>query len=271
VLLNLCINARDALGGAGTIRVSLRSVELDMSCASCRGPVHGRMIALSVRDTGSGITPEVMERMFEPFFSTKEVGKGSGMGLSTVHGIVHEHGGHVVVESHPGQGATFRVLFPPVTEEDPEIEPLRAPAVRRRTRTTLRGHVLVVDDEETVGQFMNDLLRGWGLQVTVQRSAIEARNLILRDPSAFDLVLLDQTMPKLTGLELAAEISVSCPEVPVILYTGYSESLNSEELDRARVRGLIKKPIEPEMLLHLLRTHLRAAGAALKRNIADAT
>ena len=271
VLLNLCINARDALGGAGTIRVLLRSAELDTSCASCRGPVHGRMLALSVRDTGSGITPEVMERMFEPFFSTKEVGKGSGMGLSTVHGIVHEHGGHIVVESHPGQGATFRVLFPPVTEEGPEVERLRAPAVRRRTRTTLRGHVLVVDDEETVGQFMNDLLRGWGLQVTVQRSAIEARNLILRDPSVFDLVLLDQTMPKLTGLELAAEISVSCPDIPVILYTGYSESLNSEELDRARVRGLIKKPIEPEMLLDLLRTHLRAAGAGLKQNIADAT
>ncbi len=260
VLLNLCINARDALSGAGTIRISLRIAETDTNCTSCRGPVHGRMVALVVRDTGSGITPEVMERMFEPFFSTKEVGKGSGMGLSTVHGIVHEHGGHVVVESRPGEGATFRVLFPPVAEASAEVEPPQPPAALRRAPIRLSGHVLVVDDEITVGEFMEELLKGWGLQVTLQHSAIEARELILHSPDAFDLVLLDQTMPKLTGLEFAAELSTTCPDVPVILYTGYSESLSAAELDRARVRGLMRKPVEPDVLLHLLQAHLPAHG-----------
>jgi PAS domain S-box-containing protein len=271
VLLNLCINARDAVSGAGSVGVSLRLAESDTSCASCRGHVHGPMVALIVRDTGSGITPEVMERMFEPFFSTKEVGKGSGMGLSTVHGIVHEHGGHVVVESRPGEGAVFRVLFPPVTEASADVEPARLATAPRRAPVTLNGHVLVVEDEETVGQFMGDLLAGWGLRVTVQRSAIEARELIIRDPRAFDLVLLDQTMPKLTGLELASELSTSCPELPVILYTGYSESLSTEDLDRARVRALVRKPVEADVLLHALQTHLPAFTGALKHNAASAS
>ena len=211
VLLNLCINARDALSGAGTITVSLRIVESDANCASCRAHVQGRMVALIVSDTGSGISPQVMERMFEPFFSTKEVGKGSGMGLSTVHGIVHEHGGHVVVVSRPGHGATFHVLFPAVAESALEIAPSPPRAMQHRAPVKLSGHVLVVDDEETVGAFMHELLQGWGLQVTIRHSAIEARELIISDPSAFDLILLDQTMPKLTGLEFATELSSSFP------------------------------------------------------------
>ena len=271
VLLNLCINARDALSGAGTIRVSLSIGETDAICTSCRTHVQGHTVALVVSDTGSGISPEVMERMFEPFFSTKEVGKGSGMGLSTVHGIVHEHGGHIVVESRPGKGATFRVLFPPVAEAIPEIAPSRPRSVQRRARIKLSGHVLVVDDEETVAAFMHELLQGWGLQVTIRHSAIEARDLILRDPTAFGLILLDQTMPKLTGLEFAAELSARCPEVPVILYSGYSESLSAEELDRAHVRALMRKPIEPDVLLQLLQTHLRVAAVASKKSAAGAS
>jgi PAS domain S-box-containing protein len=115
VLMNLCINARDALQGSGRIEVRLSAATHDgQACASCRQAVTGRYLELCVSDSGPGITPAVLERMFEPFFSTKEVGKGSGMGLATVHGIVHEHGGHVLIDSAPGQGARFRVLFPPL-------------------------------------------------------------------------------------------------------------------------------------------------------------
>ena len=112
MLVNLCINARDAMEGSGTIRVSARNAgKLRAVCASCRKKVKGRFVELEVRDSGPGITPLVLERMFEPFFSTKQIGKGSGMGLAMAHGIVHEHGGHIAVESAPGAGATFRILL----------------------------------------------------------------------------------------------------------------------------------------------------------------
>ena len=113
VVLNLCINARDAMRGTGAIRIGLRHHErIHAVCASCRQRVDGSYIELSVRDTGPGITPDVMERMFEPFFSTKDVGRGSGMGLSLAHGIVHEHGGHILVDSLPNERTKFRVLLP---------------------------------------------------------------------------------------------------------------------------------------------------------------
>src|SRR5262249_34796463 len=188
-----------------------------------------------------------------------------------VHGIVHEHGGHITVESRPGEGATFQVLFPPVAEPGVAFEARRASPMRRRVRNRLRGHVLVVDDEVAVGEFMAELLTGWGLQVTLQHNAVKARELMSHNAAAFDLILLDQTMPKLTGLELAAELSTTCPQVPVILYTGYSESLSSEQLDRAHVRALVRKPIEPDALLHLLRSHLPAKGNTLKRKTASAS
>ena len=116
ILLNLCINARDAMDGAGTIRVGVRMATEGGACASCHQAAEGRYVELSVADDGPGIPAKVLERMFEPFFSTKEVGRGSGMGLATVHGIVHEHGGHVVVDTAPGAGAAFRVLLPAQSE-----------------------------------------------------------------------------------------------------------------------------------------------------------
>jgi PAS domain S-box-containing protein len=261
VLLNLCINARDAVSGAGTIQVSVRSATaVDHVCSSCRKPVRGaRLVELAVRDSGCGIPPHVMDRIFEPFFSTKEVGKGSGMGLATVHGIVHEHSGHVVVESEVGRGTCFRVLFPPLEQKDDQPAPqapTKAGSARRLTR--LDGRVLVVDDEEMVGEFMGDLLGAWGLQVTVVEGAQQALALVGQNPQAFDLVLTDQTMPKLTGLQLADALAGIRPNLPVILYTGYSENLDAAQLESSRVRAVVKKPVDPPALLALLRRHLGA-------------
>ena len=262
VLMNLCINARDALKGPGTIRVTVKATEVDGICASCRGPVSGSMVEVAVRDTGAGIAPEVAERIFEPFFSTKEIGKGSGMGLSTVHGIAHEHGGHILLESAPGKGATFRVLLPAIAQSAAEVEHPARRAPRRRPKASLSGRVLVVDDEEMVGEFMGDLLQSWGLRTTVKNSAIDARELVTKNPRAFDLILIDQTMPQLTGVELAREISALRPELPLILYTGYSESLSATDVERAGIRALIQKPIDPSVLLPLLKSHLPGKRAA---------
>jgi PAS domain S-box-containing protein len=262
VLLNLCINARDAVSGTGAIRVTVRRVErVDHVCASCRKPVRGEgLVEISVQDSGCGIPAAITDRIFEPFFSTKEVGKGSGMGLATVHGIVHEHGGHVVLETAIGRGTTFRVLFPPLAQPVAAASSEPRPqgnGVRHVPR--LDGRVLVVDDEEMVGEFMGDLLTNWGLQVTVMESAPEARDLFLRDPAGFDLVLTDQTMPKLTGLQLAGELLAARPDLPVVLYTGYSENITGEQLERAGVRAIVKKPIDPPALLAILRRHLSTA------------
>ncbi len=167
VLLNLCINARDATDGHGAVTVGVRRGRppTDRLCARCRKRVAGDFVELAVRDTGPGIAPEVMERMFEPFFSTKEVGKGSGMGLATVHGIVHEHGGHIVVESQPGPGRVVPRAVPDAAGgggcgANPRG---KARAAATAPRVALAGHVMVVDDEAMVSEFMKELLESWGL------------------------------------------------------------------------------------------------------------
>jgi signal transduction histidine kinase len=262
VLLNLCINARDAMAGSGTVRVAVRVVAADGEvCASCRQRVHGEFVELGVGDNGPGITPAVMERMFEPFFTTKEVGKGSGMGLSTVHGIVHEHGGHVLVESETGCGAVFRVLFPALERGRAEAGADAAGAVSRAGRVPLlRAQVLVVDDEAMVGEFMRDLLESWGLRVTVAANGAQARDLCTREPRRFDAVITDQTMPRITGLELARELKGASPDLPVILYTGYSDGLTEAEVKAAGALALVRKPLEPRALRTLLETALAARG-----------
>ena len=258
VLMNLCINARDAMDGAGVIDVRVRAAEYGRAtCASCRQRVAGRFVELAVRDTGTGIKPRALDRMFDPFFSTKQVGKGSGMGLAMVHGIVHQHGGHVLVESAPGKGAEFRVLFvwptgvAPVARKRDARTPKRAAAPAR-----LAGRVLVADDEEVIREFLADLLGGWGLEVVACADGVEARDAFTEDPQGFDALVTDQTMPRLTGLQLAKLVTRMRPGIPVILCTGYGEDLKPRELEAAGVRTLAKKPIEPQQLRQLL-------GAAL--------
>jgi CheY-like chemotaxis protein len=256
VLLNLCINARDAMGGQGSIVLSLSESLRKGVCTACRQRFSGRYVELGVRDSGPGIRPEVVDRMFEPFYSTKDVGKGSGMGLSMVHGIVHEHGGHVLVETAPGRGAQFQVLFPVAGGRVAPEE--RKSGTRKRPK--LSGSVLVVDDEQMILEFMGDLLAGWGLEVTLKAGGIEAKHAFAAEPQRYDLVLTDNTMPRITGLELARQIRAIRPGTPVILYTGYGEDIAEAELAVAGVRALAKKPVEPADLLALLTTHLQQTG-----------
>jgi len=259
VLLNLAINSRDAMRAQGRIRVALRTTDLqDHVCASCRKPVQSaRLVELSVTDTGDGIAPGVAERMFEPFYSTKQPGQGSGMGLSVVHGIVHEYGGHIAVTSVPGQGTQFRLLFEPVPGEREMLDrPARNRALRRRARWQLSGRVLVVDDDQMAGGFMGELLGNWGLEVTLLADSVQARELLERDPGAFDLVVTDYTMPRLTGLDLACYAYALRADLPVILYSGYAELADEEKMGACGVAALVRKPVDPDALLALLRKHL---------------
>jgi signal transduction histidine kinase len=254
ILLNLSINARDAMAGVGRITVRVRPTVLRAKavCASCRKRFRGEFVELSVTDSGPGIAPPVLERMFEPFFTTKEVGRGSGMGLATVHGIVHEHDGHILVESAPGAGSSFRVLLPMAA--DGTVAAPRDAAPRRNVRKPLHGRVLVVDDERAVADFMRELLESWGLQAAAATSPRGVLERIVREPP--DLVILDQTMPGMTGISLAREIAMAHPQLPVVLYTGNSDRLDKAELAAAGVRALLNKPVEPDALYDILRTHL---------------
>ena len=251
VLFNLCINARDAMQGAGLIRLDTRLCEVDgLVCSSCRARIGGPWVELEVADTGSGIEQSVMERMFDPFFTTKEVGQGSGMGLAMVHGIVHEHGGHVFVSSAPGAGTSFRILLPAV-----EGGPLPASGALNATRPIrrrLKGRLLLVEDQPMVAGYMEELLRSWGLEVTVHGHPTEAHLWYLRDPKQVDVVLSDQTMPSMTGVQLAAFMTSVRPDLPVLIYTGYGEGIAESDLRGAGVVALLTKPIDPDEL----RTHL---------------
>ena len=266
VLLNLCINARDAMRASGTIELGARAVRHSRAeCASCRQAVAGRFVELSVSDTGGGIAPRVLERMFEPFFSTKETGKGSGMGLAMAHGIVHEHGGHILVDTEPGKGSTFRLLCPAIEAAAPHAESGALDAARVERRL-LAGRVLVAEDEDMIRELLAELLSSWGLEVAVAADGAEARDAFASEPDAYDLVITDQTMPRLTGLQLARTVTRVRPGVPVVLCTGYAEVLAQGEIEAAGVRTVARKPITPDDLRALVEAQLaRKRGGGRRR------
>jgi PAS domain S-box-containing protein len=247
VLFNLCINARDAMPRGGRITVQLdEHAGAGLRCASCGSAIAaGRWLRLAVTDAGSGIDPATVSRMFEPFFTTKEVGRGSGMGLAMVHGIVHEHDGHVAVDTAPARGARFQVLLPVV---EGVVEEPPATAAGPSARTPLRGRVMLVEDEPTVAAFMDELLAGWGLEVVTRRDPRDAVRWLDDPRHAVDLLITDLTMPHLSGLDLAQHASAVRPELPVLLYSGDADAIDQEALRRAGVRAVLAKPIDATSL-----------------------
>jgi PAS domain S-box-containing protein len=245
VLLNLGINARDAVGGHGHIRFGVqRGTVAGQVCASCGQSFSGAFHRLWVWDSGPGIAKALRGRIFEPFFSTKPPGHGSGMGLATVHRIVHDHGGHLLVESGPG--TRFEVLLPADSRAASAGGGAAAelPAPRR---SQLRGRVLLVDDEESVLGFMRELLQSWGLEVVAMRQPLAAREL-LAAASGLDLLLTDQTMPELSGVDLAHAAQTLRPNLPVLLYSGHADLIDVAALKQAGIRQVLRKPLEPAKL-----------------------
>jgi PAS domain S-box-containing protein len=266
VLMNLCINARDAMNAKGKLRISLNTADCqDCVCSSCHQAVQGAFVELAVTDTGPGITADVLERMFEPFFSTKDVGKGSGMGLAMVHGIVHEYGGHIKVDTVPGEGSTihiwFPAWFPEVKDEDGAKNSSVAEHPVSKEPALLQGRILLADDESSVREFMEDLLGNWGLDVTLVENGVEACSEFAGDPDGFDIVILDQTMPRMTGIEAAEQLHKIRPHVPVILYTGYSEHLPEGRVTAVGIRDLVRKPLDIPRFRALVESHLSGTTA----------
>jgi PAS domain S-box-containing protein len=228
VIMNLCTNAWHALPEhGGWIRVSLAPV--------------GPNVLLSVRDNGCGMDSATLQRIYEPFFTTKDTGKGTGLGLAVTHGIVKSHGGVISVESAPGQGTTFEICLPAIDPAAPAaVLPKPAPTATTQGRNE---RVLFIDDEVAVGAPLTELLERLGYRVTYEADPKEALALFRTQPLTFDLVLTDLAMPGLTGRELAIEILRTRPDIPVILLTGLIEPKLREQLLQTGVRAVLTKPV----------------------------
>jgi PAS domain S-box-containing protein len=238
VLMNLGSNAAYAMREkGGHLEVGLSEAFLDEEAASQFIDLKpGAYLALAVRDTGQGMAPEVMSRVFEPFFTTKKKGEGAGMGLPVVHGIVKSHDGAITVASEVGKGTTFTIYLPRI---------VGAPAaVPEPPQTFAMGteRVLFVDDEEMQVRAMDNLLQHLGYKVVGLTNPRDALELFRHDPGAFDLAIMDQSMPQMLGVELAREILRLRPGFPIILCTGFSETLNEEEALAAGVGAFMFKP-----------------------------
>jgi PAS domain S-box-containing protein len=249
VLMNLCTNAVQAIGErAGEIEVSLREVETG---AAEKLRYHdlqpGRYVVLTVRDTGRGIPEEMLERIFDPFFTTREVGEGSGMGLAVLHGIIVSHDGVIDVSSEPGRGSVFTVFLPRVQNPDGNEEDQMS-AMPRGTET-----ILFVDDEEDIVLMRTRMLSYLGYRVLPATGPEQALSLFADNRDRIDLLITDHTMPRMTGLQLAAAISAGRPELPIILCSGYSEAVSPEEAEQAGVRRFLAKPVDMRMLAIAIR------------------
>ncbi|MCB2184710.1 MAG: PAS domain S-box protein [Desulfobulbaceae bacterium] len=257
IFMNLCTNALYAMKETGgTLEVNLTEVDLAEDFTNHYPDIKpGRFLQLSVKDTGCGISQEVKERIFEPFFTSKPEGEGTGLGLSTVHGIVASLGGAITVETEPGVGSTFTV-FMPVFEGKEDSS-------RTEFADLPKGHerILVVDDEAFLVEMLSDMLTDLGYSVDFTCSSEEGLDIFLDNPAAIDLVLTDMTMSHLNGFELAQRILAQRPEMPIILITGYSMQINEEKARAAGIRKFLMKPVLKEELAQCVRSVLDSSHA----------
>jgi PAS domain S-box-containing protein len=254
VLINLCTNAVHAMGEkGGVLEVSLEDIELDAgSSMDYYDLSSGKYVRLTVNDTGHGIEPKILKRIFDPYFTTKGVGEGSGMGLSVVHGIVKRYGGGISVSSEPGKGTIFHVLFPCIEDEpEPKVE-IAAEIPRGNER------ILFVDDEKAMIDAIQPMIERLGYKVTARTSSIEGLEAFRANPDRFDLVITDFTMPNMTGMELANELFKLRSEIPIILCTGYSDHINEEKAKRNGIRAFVMKPVVLDEIANTIRKVLQA-------------
>lgn len=239
ILMNLCINAGQAMEGKnGILTIELKSLEIDTDFSGEHPFLEsGPYINLNVSDTGKGMSPEVLTCIFDPFFTTRQRTDGTGLGLSVVHGIVKSCGGAIHAFSEPGKGSTFKVYLP---------------AVERRLNPETRDHgpiprgnerILFVDDEPVLATMGKQLLESLGYRISTKTDSIEALDIFRKNPDNFDLVITDMTMPHMTGEKLAAELIRTRPDIPIILCTGFSRTIDDNKALALGIRAFISKPV----------------------------
>jgi CheY-like chemotaxis protein len=257
VVMNLAVNARDAMPKGGKLRVGTSSVEID------DGYVHqhlesrvGTFVCVTVTDTGCGMDRQTLDRIFEPFFSTKEVGKGTGLGLATVYGIVKQHRGWVEVSSQPGCGTTFKVYFPATARENAAVaETSAAPQPVRGGKET----ILLVEDEPVLRELVREILGQYHYHVIEAASGVEALKAWDEHDGRIDLLLTDMVMPDgMTGSDVAAQLRKRKPELKVIFTSGYSAETVGRDFSHGDA-AFLSKPYLPPQLAQLVRQCLDAA------------
>jgi PAS domain S-box-containing protein len=253
IILNLAVNARDSIVEYGKIDISLSQQHLDTTiCSSCKHPFAGEYAKISVSDSGSGIETHLLNNIFNPFFTTKSVGKGTGMGLSVVHGLVHAMNGHIQIESILGKGTTFTILLPLSTTS--AAHPIDD-AMQLGTTEALRGlKIMLVDDDLSMNTMLQEFLSIQSAHITAFNSPIEAMRTFEHNPNAFDIVITDETMPGLSGMHLAELMLRFKPQLPIILCTGYSDHATPELAEKAGIAGFFYKPLKMNELLSKLLT-----------------
>ena len=246
VVMNLCTNAFQAMPQGGSLEVRLEPVAVTQALRS-RYPelVENTFLRLLVIDTGHGIQSEALGRVFDPYYSTKETGQGTGLGLSVVHGIVSELGGTVCVESEPGQGSSFAVYLPLIAED----EGMKAERIAGPLQAVGGGNILYVDNEEAIAVLGKKMLEPYGYDVTCCSSGIDALTLFARDSSRFDLVITDYSMPRIMGTRLISEIRRIRPEIPAILVSGLIDRSVVESGQIQAIDAILEKPLDKEILI----------------------
>ncbi len=249
ILMNLATNAYHAMEkDGGELKVNLKEIELGKRDLIDPDMSPGLYACLTIGDTGVGMNKDVMNRIFDPFFTTKEKGKGTGMGLSVVHGIVKRMKGEIQVYSEPGKGTEFQVYLPIARDSSERQE-------QNANESIVMGseRVLLVDDEAAIIIMEKMILERLGYQVTSRTSSIEALETFKADPDKFDLVITDMSMPKMSGDKLAVELIRIRTDIPILLFTGYSESMTDEKIKSLGIKGFLMKPIERKALAKKIR------------------
>lgn len=249
LIMNLCTNAAHAMREKGGIlKVIIEDVDIyEKDLEIYRNLKAGKYLKLTVKDTGHGIPEEDLERIFEPYYTTKKMGEGTGMGLAVVHGIVKSYGGEITVNSELNSGTTFDLYLPKIKKEIKQETELSGPLPGGSEK------LLLIDDEEDLIYAGQRILKSLGYEVTATTSSIEALSMFSFEPESFDLVITDQTMPHMTGNELAKEMLRIKPDIPIILCTGFSEIISAEKAKSIGIEEFILKPINIKNLAMLLR------------------
>ncbi len=249
VMMNLCINASHAMEQTGgDLTISVSKITSDETSAGVFPDLKpGNYVKLTVSDTGPGMESYILDRIFDPYFTTKEVGKGSGMGLAVVHGIVKHLGGAILVDSKPGKGASFHI-FLPSTMDEAEVD--------MKTKEELplgKETILFVDDEKSIALLVKQMLERLGYQVETKTSPLEALELFCLRPDRFDLVITDMTMPQMTGVMLSERLKEIRREIPVIVCTGYSDLIDEEKSAEMGIAAYVMKPVSMQEIAKTIR------------------
>ncbi|MBW2088022.1 MAG: PAS domain S-box protein [Deltaproteobacteria bacterium] len=249
VAMNLLTNAFHAMEDqGGKLDVTLKEIDLYMDDLKDPAMLPGSYVCLTVADTGAGIDKSIIDRIFEPYFSTKEKNKGTGLGLSMVHGIVKRYGGNLRVYSEPGKGSAFHVYLPVIqTQAETKETQIVSPVEGGKER------ILLVDDEEQIVRMSQQMLERLGYQVTARTSSIETLEAFRAAPDKFDLVITDTTMPNMTGIDLARKLMEIRSDIPIIICTGFSEKISRLKANSMGIRGYVMKPVVKSELAKKIR------------------